>query len=788
MIDPGAKTPWALSIFALVLWAVGLLLAGPGLYLAVLGGSAYYALAGVLVCGAGVLVWRRSALAALVYGAVVLLTVIWAYWEVGPKVWLLVPRISGVGLLALGFTLPAIARALGLSGRTRQVMALACAGSLLALVLPFAFPASKPAAQPFASAAGGEQRGPDPLAGNHFARLDQINPANVARLKLAWQADLMATGLLKGQVAQAATLQVTPLRIGNGLYLCLGNNAVVALDADSGTQLWTFDPKVDHTGSPALVCRGLAYHAGATPGAGICAERLFMATIDDRLIALDKATGKPCPRFGSNGTVSLRANLGPVHPGYHYSTSPPAVIGNRVIVGSRVLDGRNADMPSGAVRAFDAVSGQLLWAWDTLSPKAVTALGPEAVLPRSSPNAWSLFSADPAMGLVFVPTGGVAIDHFGGNRRDGQDRYGSSIVALDAATGSVRWNFQTVHHDIWDYDVASQPALVDLPLNGQTVPALVAPTKRGQVFVLDRRTGRPLYPVDEKPVPQDGAVAGEKLAPTQPYSRFHSFAKPALTDADMWGATPFDLLACRIAFKRLNYHGEFTPPSVQGTLVYPAVTGVFNWGGVSVDLDRRILIANTNNIATVVTLIPRAQADRRGISEETGARTDSNGKGSTLFGAAYPQMGTPFAATAPVFLSPLGFPCNAPPWGELTAVSLETNKMLWTQPLGTTRDVAPLGLALPTGIMGQGGSLVTSSGLTFIGAAFESAFRAFDSQTGQLLWSAPLPAPGRATPLSYRSLKDGRQFVVVASGGTSRAGGPAKAFIVAYALDNPSRP
>jgi quinoprotein glucose dehydrogenase len=783
------KFPQRLILSALrsAIGLIGALLVLAGFYLVFLGGTFYYCLAGIALCISSFFLGRNNDYSLLAFLIVSLGTTIWALVEVGFQIWLLIPRISVVPLIGLIFFVPLLRRSIHKpSLLTLNLFAMVLSVSiLLYTALRFAplraselvQVVSPPDKNAFDVRKGDWVSWGGSNAGDRFSPNDQVNRDTVKKLTPAWTFDATEISGMDATALSQATMQVTPLHIGDSLYVCLGNNMVIALDEDSGKSKWKFNPGVNTEGSPAAICRGLAYYTDAAIRSGPCRERIVTATIDDRLIALDRTTGKLCRSFGVDGIVNLRANLGSVAPGTHYVTSPPTIVHDTIIVGGRVLDGRSMDMPSGTVRGYDARSGRLRWAWDALQATSNKSLRADEVLPRSSPNAWSVFSADETLGLVYIPTGGSAVDHYGGNRPPDRDRYASSIVALDVQSGDVKWRFQTVHHDIWDYDVASQPVVANLAYKGVIVPAIIAPTKRGEIFVLDRRNGTPIYPVVEQKVPQNSDAVGERLSPTQPYSvGFHSFNPPKLQEAGMWGATPFDLLYCRIKFRSLKYEGEFTPPSPAGSIIYPAVTGVFNWGSVSVDPARQILIANTNNLVTEARLIAQQAVNIGESANSSAAHT------SPLLGAIYPQIGAPYAAVAPVFTSPLGFPCNAPPWGSIAAVSLRTGKLIWTQPLGTTRDVAPLGIALPTGIMGQGGSMVTASGLTFIGASFESVFRSFDTTNGEEVWSASLPAPARANPMSYVSSRTGRQYIVVAAGGASQKNSRARIYVNAFAL------
>lgn len=606
-------------------------------------------------------------------------------------------------------------------------------------------------------------------SGTRFVPATQIGPQNVQNLQVAWT---YRTGDLATQDAKnLPAFEATPLKVDDSLYFCTPHNVIIALDADSGKERWRFDPKTNTAGHYLVTCRGVAYHADAPASSThsanesplACPRRILAATLDGRLLALNAQTGQPCTDFGVNGTVSLLEHLGSVKPGFYSVTSPPTVVGDSVMVGGLVLDNQSTDVPSGVVRAFDVRTGKPLWSWDS---GAIEADQTASKYTRGSANAWSVFSADPQLGLVYIPTGNRSPDYFGGERSASEERYSSSVVALEVSTGRVRWAFQTVHHDLWDYDVASQPVLTEF--NG--TPALIQSTKTGQLFVLDRRTGTPLSNVSERPVPGDPAP-GDLASPTQPFSSdMPSLHPTVLTEEDIWGLTPIDRHLCLREFRRYRHEGLFTPPSLQGTVNYPSNLGASSWGSVAVDEQRQILIANTNRIASIVKLIPREESDRQ---EKAGV-------------AQYnPSYGTPYAVQNTPFLSALGIPCTPPPWGVLTAIDLKTKQRLWEVPLGTTQDNAPLGIALKLGMPNQGGSIVTASGLVFIGAATDNYLRAFETKTGKELWKARLPAGGQATPMSYVSSHDGRQYVIIAAGGHAHMGTTLGDYLIAYALPNP---
>ncbi|MGD9598251.1 MAG: membrane-bound PQQ-dependent dehydrogenase, glucose/quinate/shikimate family [Steroidobacteraceae bacterium] len=752
-----------LKTLAVALLVTGAWLALGGARLVSLGGSWYYVLAGLATATSALLIWRGRRLGFWLYLATFVATVIWAIAEVGYDFWLLAPRIG----------LPLVFALLVLLAAARKVAVVALVGGAFGAIFFFAqktHTEAPSAMAPAAVATGDDWRAYGRTnTGTRYAPASQITPGNVHRLAVAWT-------YRTGDLPQAYPgnragfmFEATPLKIADTLYICTPHNIVIALEADTGRERWRHDPAIDTAGVYTLACRGVAWHE-ARAAAGDCPRRILTATLDGRLIALDAGTGALCPGFGHEGEISLREGLGLIKPGYYLVTSPPTIVGDVAIVGGFVLDNMSTDEPSGVVRGYDVRTGRQLWAWDAGRPQEAGPWRPGEPYTRGSPNAWSIFSADESLGLVYIPTGNAPPDYFGGERTAALDRYSSSVVALEAATGTLRWAFQTTHHDLWDYDVPSQPVLVDLPIEGEQVPALIQPTKHGDIFLLDRRDGRPLAAVEERPAPR-GNVPGERYSPTQPASvGMPGFTPLPLTEADMWGATQFDQLWCRIAFRKLRYDGKFTPPGLDGSISWPGNFGVMNWGSVSVDEVRQRMVVNSSYAALLLQLIPRAKAP-------PGERIAIEGNA-----AISPQIGTPYAVrTAQPFLSPLGVPCNAPPWGRLSVVDLKSRTLAWQRPLGTTRDHAPLGIAIP-GVFGQGGSVVTAGGVIFIGATLDNYLRAFDLATGRELWKGRLPAGGQATPMSFVSAKTGKQYVVIAAGGHQYLYTTIGDYVVAYSL------
>jgi quinoprotein glucose dehydrogenase len=624
--------------------------------------------------------------------------------------------------------------------------------------------------------------------GDRHSPLRQITPENVSTLKVAWRFHT-GEGAPEFKTRAPTALEATPLVFRGTMYLSTPLGRVFAVDPVSGVRRWAYDPQIDRTiyfGDFAN--RGVALWLDSTAAAGSrCSLRVFAATIDARLIALDAVSGSPCSDFGQRGTVQLRNGLRtpPANASEYEQTSPPTVVGGVVVVGSAIADNNRTDAASGEVRGFDARTGSLRWTWhpvpqDSSDPGWRTWIGPKAHQTGGA-NAWTIFASDPALNLVFVPTSSPSVDYFGGERK-GRNQYANSIVALNAATGAVVWHFQTVRHDLWDYDNASPPVLVTLNMIGRSVQALLLATKTGQLFALNRETGESIFPIFTGKVPASDVPGEEAEAEQITSSGLPSLSPQRLTYAEVWGPTNEDRDACRQRFKELRNDGTFTPPSIRGSLTIPSNVGGAHWGGLAFDPTNDVAIVPTNRIAAVITLIPRPtyEAERAQRAKETvGERV----------GTEYAMMrGTPFVLKREVFLAPSGAPCTPPPFGTLTALSLRTRQIVWSVPIGTTEGLDRIGLRVPPDIPGTinlGGPITTAGGLIFIGATLDRYFRAFDTRTGRELWRFALPAGGKATPMTYLGA-DGRQYVVIAAGGDGKAWGWSDE-IIAFALPRSAR-
>ncbi|MGI2036093.1 glucose/quinate/shikimate family membrane-bound PQQ-dependent dehydrogenase [Rhizobium panacihumi] len=788
------------TILAAVLLLLGVALATGGVWLLVLGGSAYYAIVGIGFLLTGFLLLRRRAEALTVFAILLGATLAWAIWETGFDWWQLGPRGGIPVVIGILLLLPVTWKKL--SSRNLAVTfplplaSVVIASAAVAGYSMFKDPSAihgeltQEVATPMRSAVNtGNEAGDGEWHqygrtgfGQRWSPLTQVTPGNVKDLKLAWQ---FQTGdVRRPDDVGETTYQVTPIKIGNSLYVCTPHNLAISLDAAKGTENWRYDansgmdPDRQHQ-----TCRGvtwwetpLAAPAGSTPeqvalherALAECPRRVYLPTADARLIALNADTGKVCSFFAENGVLHLTNGMQYNPSGYYYSTSPPVAADGKLIIGGAVNDNFSTKEPSGVIRAFDVDSGALVWNWDSGNPdvsKPIDLAAGEHYT-TNSPNSWSVFSYDETLGLVFVPMGNRVPDQLGSDRSPAVEEHSSSIVALDIKTGQKRWVRQTLHHDLWDMDVPAQPVLIDLTREGKVVPALVGPTKQGDIWVLDRRTGEPLSPREELPAP-GGAIPGEWTSPTQPITKL-TFRPKTLQESDMWGATMLDQLACRIQFRSLDYEGQYTPPSLKGTIVYPGNFGTFNWGSVAVDPERQVMFGMPTYLPFTSRLVPANTIPPKGEDEKASEQGLNRNDG-----ADYGVFMGPF-------LSALGIPCVAPPWGYVAGADLRGENVVYKLRNGTVRDMTPLPLNIKLGVPGIGGPMITRSGVAFLGAAVDDYFRAYNLTTGEQLWETRLPAGGQSTPMTYTT--GDKQYVVIVAGGHGSVGTKAGDYIMAYTL------
>ena len=610
--------------------------------------------------------------------------------------------------------------------------------------------------------------------GRRFSSLDQINRSNVAHLTLAWT---YRTGELGAGFARAGrlTFEATPVLAFGDLYLETATNIVIALDPQSGAPRWRYDPHVDRAAHYAEAsARGVSVWEDPEQSQGACRRRVFTGTLDARLLALDAESGRPCADFGAGGAVDLTRGVHIRDPGAYLVTSPPAIYGNLVIVGSAIGDNRAASVERGVIRAFDARSGAPVWSFDPLpdvyNHPAAAEWHLEQALSTGAGNAWGVMSVDEEHALVLVPTGSASPDFYGG-QRIGTDRYADSLLALDAHTGRLVWGEQLVHHDLWDYDLAAQPVLGDFEVQGSPLPAVIQATKTGMLYVFERTRGRPLVAMTEKPVPPSH-VPGEHAWPTQPFSALPALVpQQPIAPRDAWGITFWDRGRCRGLIASLRNEGIFTPPDLKGTLESPGYVGGVNWGGLAFDEQRQRVIAAVNILPMMVTLVPQGELE------------------SEAHSGKYPraefarQAGTPYGVRREPLLSPFGLPCTPPPWGALVSVDLRGRRIVWQVPLGSTEGHTPWFVPdREFGMPNMGGPIATAGDLVFVGAALDSYLRAFDIETGRELWKYKLPAGAQATPMTYRGGADQRQYLVISAGGHGPLGTPRGDYVMAFAL------
>ncbi|MFN4183378.1 MAG: pyrroloquinoline quinone-dependent dehydrogenase [Hyphomonas sp.] len=826
--QPSERRGWHRAYLALATFAgaLGLIMTVLGGWLILLGGSLYYFTAGALLAVAALLAWRGRDRAALaLFTGVILLTVLWSLVEIAGKGWLpawgidlagragvLAAIWAGIALAYLMWRAPP-----GIPARSIAMTTVLGSAAALAIVVFINWERVEPAAGTVSAAlssddAGNmEEAGADwtayggTNAGRRYSTLKEISTANVDRLQEAWTFQSGDLNPKEGRVFYSS--QNTPIKAADFLYTCTPANKVFALDPGTGEVRWSYDPKVPASTMESLftaACRAVAYFddgaaagqpeainrmpavpgvIGPVPrGGSQCHRRLFVSTADGRLIALDAVGGFLCEGFGENGIVDLTTGMGLREKGFASNTSGATVVGDLLILGQQVSDNQRRDAPSGVVRAYDANTGELRWAWDALRPDPQAELAPGEIYPRGTPNVWNIISADETLGLAFLATGNAAADQWGGNRTTEEDRVTDAVVAVDLQTGAERWVYSTITHDLWDYDLGAQPMLVDVTIEGELRRAIMQASKTGNLFLLDALTGETLRPVEQRPTPQ-GAAPGDWVAPTQPQSVFFPNLggvpgrDPERIDArHAFGLTPIDGALCRISFHRLRYEGMFTPPTEEkpGMLLFPGTVGGLNWGGLGYDPERRLIISNHSRLPNLVVLHPRDEVADQPVGSG-GARPDQ---------AIAPHSGTPYGVTRPIWWSPLKVPCISPPWGYIAATSIDTGEIVWSKPLGTGFDTGPFGiptfLKIATGTPNLGGPLVTAGGLTFIGATQDNFLRAFETETGRLVWEARLPAGPQAGPMTYEH--EGRQYIAVTATGHARFETTPGDYLKVYAL------
>lgn len=784
---------WPAVILALVTALIGMVLAVGGAWLLLLGGSPYYLIAGLLLLASAWFLLRRRMIGIWIYFSLFVISAVWGLAEARGNAWAMIPWLVAplVLLVVMLLVMPTLTTsphrwkwsgggiACGVAAVALCFVMLSGSGNAPALALPPQ--SSQGMIDPSGLATGADW----PTYGGTYANwryspLNQIGPGNVGKLRKVWETHTGGTPL-SADYGKLYGTENTPIKVGNLLYSCTAKNVVVALDAGSGRSVWRYDPKVPDAWIPyTTACRGVAVYT--VPGEAQnapCAVRVIEGTLDSRLIALDALTGKPCTEFNGTGQQDTKIGMGPVYPGLASINSAPSIVRGIIVVGHQILDGQYRDAPSGVVQGFDARTGKLAWAWDMAHPDWTGYPPAGQTWARGTPNMWTGSAGDEKLGLVYVPLGNVADDYWSGGRTALENAYSSSVVALDVTTGKPRWSFQAVRKDVWDYDFGSPPSLIDY----KGTAALVVPSKQGDLYILDRATGRALTPVGSIAAPQGGAEPQER-APRQIVSLWHSLRRPPLVEADMWGMSPIDQMICRIQFRRADYRGYFTPPSAdRHSVEYPGYNGGSDWGGVSIDPVRGIIVANYNDMPNYVRLMPRAEANKRDIKP----RFASN-KISPKSHSVDPQWGVPYAidVNAGWRMPFTGLMCKRPPYGGIRAIDIATGKALWDRPLGTARRNGPFnvptGLPFAIGTPNNGGAVTTASGLVFIAAATDDLIRAIDLRTGKTLWSAPLPAGGQATPILYQ--QDGREYLVIFAGGHHFMETPEGDSVIAYALPN----
>ncbi|UXM95391.1 membrane-bound PQQ-dependent dehydrogenase, glucose/quinate/shikimate family [Bartonella sp. HY329] len=781
-----------LIITGLVILLFGLAVAALGVQLTMVGGSPFYIIMGLGLIVSGFLLLRKKASGLWIYAFTLILTFIWTLYEVGFDKWQWIPRGVILVLLGLWLCLPFVSRPIKNNSQNTKPASRLLGGSLLVIILlavvswfidPATFDGELPQNEKIASTIDpSRMAGDDWVAyggsnlGQRYSTLKDIDTSNVGKLKLAWEHH---TGDFQGKDDSSEyTFEVNPLKVNNTIYSCTPHNIVEALDPVTGKLKWRYDPRVK--GSVVYehqTCRGVSYHEDKQLVEGNhCPRRIIATTGDARMFAVNADNGEICSDFGNNGFVNLMEHQPNQNPDTFMMTSPAVISHDLAIIGGAIADNYYVDNPSGVIRAYDVHNGQLVWKWDAQKPNETKPLEGDATYEPGSPNAWTVMAADDELGLVYVPLGNKSPDQFGAKRSAEVEKFTAALVALDVKTGELRWSFKSINHDLWDRDLPSQPVLLDLDYQGKNAPAIIVPTKGGNLWVLDRRDGTPIYPVHEEKVSDKSDIKQETPAGTQPISALN-FIPPVLEEKDMWGITPIDQMLCRITYRQSRYdRNPFTPPSLEGSIIYPGNTGIFNWGSVAVDPENQYLFGTPVNMAFRFSVYPRPDfpqnADERMVS--TGPKPSGE------------NLGGPFAVKLNAFLSPLGIPCQSPPWGLRVGVDLASGKTAWQQRNGSVEGQEFAGQRFPIplemGTISLGGPLITAGGIVFMAGTADSGFRAYELKTGKLLWETRLPAGGQSTPMSYRGA-DGKQYILVAAGGHGSMGSPMGDSILAYTLE-----
>jgi quinoprotein glucose dehydrogenase len=793
MADERGRTTRSIPalILAIILALIGITLTIGGAWLAILGGSIYYLIAGLVMLASAWFLFRGRPLGVWIYVGLFVLSAIWGFAEARGNAWAMVPWLIAplVILIFALLVLPTLIAdrnrwkiagggiAIGVLFVAATFIIMGSNANTAAAALPT--PRSPGMADPSGVGTGGDW----PAYGGtnaawRFSPLTQITADNVGKLQKVWELHTGGMPTNPDYVKLYGT-ENTPLKVGNLLYTCTAKNIILAVDAATGKPVWRVDPHVPDKWIPyTTACRGVAYYKvpGAAPNT-LCTARIIEGTLDSRLIVVDALTGKPCTDFNGTGQQDTKIGMGWVPPGSAAINSAPTIVRGIIVVPHQILDGQCRCAPSGVIQGYDAKTGKLAWAWDMQHPDWNGYPPKGQTWARGTPNSWTTSAGDEKLGLVYVPTGNTADDYISKGRTPLQNQYNSSVVAIDVTTGKPRWTFQTVKKDVWDYDIGSQPSLIDY----KGTPALLIPSKQGDLYILDRATGKPLAPIGTIKAPGGGVEPAER-APTQIVSLWHTLRKPDLTEADMWGMSPIDQMVCRIQYHLADYRGYFTPPNVNHYSVeYPGYNGGSDWGSVSIDPVRGVVIANYNDMPNYVKLVPRDVANKKGIVPRF-ATSEPPSKPHQID----PQWGVPYAVNVNAGWR-LGFTkmlCKRPPYGGIRAIDIATGKTLWDRPLGTARKNGPFKLPtylpLTIGTPNNGGAVTTASGLIFIAAATDDLLRAIDERTGKVVWSVPLPAGGQATPMIYE--QNGREYVVIFAGGHHFMETPMGDSLIAYAL------